>query len=1223
MITSENFRELLKFLGFTHDLCENIFTYEFSQTCKFLVDFTNEKLIYPEAIKGREHNNNFSQNENFVVFECVFKLLNKGYRPEDIELEKTWTLGRTQKGGRADICVYENSSDNVLMIIECKTWGKEFTKALDDTKTNGAQLFSYWQQESSAKWLVLYSSDNDGKYKSPAINCTDDKNLILMAEHNKNTKLYINAHTTIEKFNVWHETYGLELYDDIIFSQSSAAYNIGFIPLLKKNLRDFNPNDKIVNRFEEILRHNNVSDKENAFNRLIALFICKLVDEIKKDNDSEVEFQYRPRIDNYEMLQDRLQRLYTEGMKEFMREDISYISSDYPEKLFSNYTAKRKQAAINDLKSAFRILKYFSNNDFAFKDVHNENLFYQNGKILVEIVQLFQGYKIVNTEKHQFLGDLFEQLLDKGFKQNEGQFFTPMPLTRFIWDCLPMRNFQNRPKVIDYACGAGHFLIEAVEAINYFIPDSEKNNHWVRDFIFGIEKDYRLARVSKVSLFMNGAGESNIIFGDGLENSSQITPHTFNILTANPPYSVEAFKQHLQINNKDDFTLLDTISNAGSEIEVLFIERIAQLLDSQGLAAVILPSSILSNDSASYTGARSEILRNFKIRAIVRLGSKTFGATGTNTVILFLQRYDIHPPRTAHVSDSVDAIFDDADLLGWEENFILSSYLELQGITQSEWADFINENLDMDNTSEYFMNYYKTFMSKPSTKKISPEYINKNFYEFAKSIEREKIFYYGMTYNQMTVIIIAPSDNAGQKDFLGYDWSGRKGDEGIKISVKGGKLYNDKDREAENTLAHVVRQSFNDEDDIFISEENSKFARVTRTSDMLDFTRGNFNMAINLQFEKKIDIESKYPLVKLISVCQINISKSEAKIFPDNTPASFLDMSSISTDGKIITMTDKPIKELWTGSYIFFAEGDIIIAKMMSGAENMKCAIAINLTNKIGFGSSEFYVLRCNKQIIAKYLFEYIMQHHIRESAWKSVTGTGRMRVPLNFYANMTIPLPPMDIQREIVRECEEIDAQESQTLETINTCRTEIEKLFTEIDALPTVHKMSLDDKSSFTLMIGKRVLNSELITGGLIPVYSANVFEPFGYINNLLFDDFSRDSILWGIDGDFMVNFITSGQKFYPTDHCGVLRVLTQHVNPRYMAHILEREGISKGFSRSYRASLDRISSIKFEVTDVATQNHFMDKVIKLEALIRNCQGKLKTFIGIKESVLKKYLQ
>ena len=69
----------------------------------------------------------------------------------------------------------------------------------------------------------------------------------------------------------------------------------------------------------------------------------------------------------------------------------------------------------------------------------------------------------------------------------------------------------------DYACGAGHFLTEAIEAINYFVQ-SDGNNAWVRDHIYGIEKDYRLARVAKISLFMNGAGEGNIIFGDGLEN---------------------------------------------------------------------------------------------------------------------------------------------------------------------------------------------------------------------------------------------------------------------------------------------------------------------------------------------------------------------------------------------------------------------------------------------------------------------------------------------------------------------------------------------------------------------------------------------------------------------------------------------------------------------------------------------------------------------------------
>ena len=165
------------------------------------------------------------------------------------------------------------------------------------------------------------------------------------------------------------------------------------------------------------------------------------------------------------------------------------------------------------------------------------------------------------------------------------------------------------PKIIDYACGAGHFLTEAVEAINFFIK-SNGDNKWVRDSIYGIEKDYRLARVSKISLFMNGAGEGNIIFGDGLENAPDkgIVNSSFDILVANPPYSVKEFKQHLQLKN-NSFALLDSIGMSGKEIEVLFVERIVQLLKPKGIAAVILPVTILSNDSACYTGAREIILK--------------------------------------------------------------------------------------------------------------------------------------------------------------------------------------------------------------------------------------------------------------------------------------------------------------------------------------------------------------------------------------------------------------------------------------------------------------------------------------------------------------------------------------------------------------------------------------------------------------------------------------
>ena len=89
----------------------------------------------------------------------------------------------------------------------------------------------------------------------------------------------------------------------------------------------------------------------------------------------------------------------------------------------------------------------------------------------------------------QMLGDLFEQLLNKGFKQNEGQFFTPIPITRFIWDSLPLEQIMTKtdgieyPKIIDYACGAGHFLTEGFEAVevhaNAINSSTQTFNRWV------------------------------------------------------------------------------------------------------------------------------------------------------------------------------------------------------------------------------------------------------------------------------------------------------------------------------------------------------------------------------------------------------------------------------------------------------------------------------------------------------------------------------------------------------------------------------------------------------------------------------------------------------------------------------------------------------------------------------------------------------------------------
>ena len=132
MITESNFKNLLLCLGFTEN--GNLYEKKFPHfNVSMRVDFSKKKLYYPDVIKGRERNDGFDAPENFVVFECVNRLLEKGYRPEHIELEKEWHLGHNAKSGRADICVID-SNGNMLFIIECKTWGREFDKAVNDTK---------------------------------------------------------------------------------------------------------------------------------------------------------------------------------------------------------------------------------------------------------------------------------------------------------------------------------------------------------------------------------------------------------------------------------------------------------------------------------------------------------------------------------------------------------------------------------------------------------------------------------------------------------------------------------------------------------------------------------------------------------------------------------------------------------------------------------------------------------------------------------------------------------------------------------------------------------------------------------------------------------------------------------------------------------------------------------------------------------------------------------
>lgn len=262
------------------------------------------------------------------------------------------------------------------------------------------------------------------------------------------------------------------------------------------------------------------------------------------------------------------------------------------------------------------------------------------------------------------MGDLFEGFLDDGVKQSEGQFFTPIPIVKFIISSLPLAEIYDKceeiPCAIDYACGAGHFLNELAQEIKEIVNlETESEIHEYYKRIVGIEKDYRLSKVAKVSAFMYGQPDIQILYADALANNEKIRENSFNILVANPPYSVKGFLETLSEEDRKKYTLYKQVPDISTNrsIETFFIERANQLLKPEGIGAIIVPISVL-NKGNIYAGCREIILGNFQIVAIVELGTGTFGKTGQNTATLFLKKRNMNPDMAVHNKNRVEAWFD-------------------------------------------------------------------------------------------------------------------------------------------------------------------------------------------------------------------------------------------------------------------------------------------------------------------------------------------------------------------------------------------------------------------------------------------------------------------------------------------------------------------------------------------------------------------------------------
>ncbi len=1220
-------KSFLQILGFLpKENSSDIFIKKYKNHEDYFLEVNFEKKIinFGEKIFIGENNfQNITKSEDLVVLECVDRLIEKGYKPEDIVLEKVFPSGHGHSG-RLDICV--KKEEKTFLMIECKTWGSEFEKEFKNLEKNGGQLFTYFQNDKNAEFLVLYASQFDAKN-----NKIEYRNEIVVIDES-----YRETANIKDLFERWSK----QTKDNGVFEAWVNAYNFESRALQMQDLKNIKQEDSsfIFNRFLEILRHNAVSDKGNAFNKIFTLFLCKVKDEDRNKSD-ELDFQWKIGEDDAVSFQKRLSDLYRKAMKEFLDKSVSDLSDDE----FNNKYSYLKEEDRKSILGEITKVRLQKNNEFAIKDVFDEETFLENNIVLREVVELLQKFKFRYNKKQPFLGEFFELLLTTGLKQESGQFFTPVPIARFVCKSVPLvEKIKEKlkkgegdsllPTIIDYAAGSGHFLTESMEEIQNILDTLNSSDYspktkkridswaanpfeWAYKYIYGIERDYRLVKTTKVGCYLHGDGVANVIHGDGLDSfeksqkykgklsaknyKTQDNPQNngqFDFVLSNPPYSVSAFKGNTHNDTfSKDFELYKNLTDQSSEIEALFVERTKQLLDEGGVTALILPASILSN-TGIYTKAREIILKYFEIIAITELGSNTFMATGTSTVILFLRRRSDYFWKTTQ--EKISGFFEDQNdkTINGTEN-IFSKYIshifeeDENSINFEDYQSLIsgepNKNILK---SDFFIEYNKKLSSKiykTEAKKL----------EKILEIEKEKLLYFVLAYGQ-EIVLVNSGQKKEEKKFLGYEFSTRRRGEGLhainrsKSVDECTSLYDDTQFYNPEKASTYILEAFENKPKREIHEDLKKNISRVDLIDMLTFDRVDFEKTVSTVVKKKIKYSEVWGTEQLISLEKITDIKKGKSI----TSATIIKgkYPVIAGGQKVAYFHNEKNRE-----------GNVITVSA-SGA----------YSGFVSYFDSPIFASDCNT-IISKdenkistfLIFEFLKS--IQEEIYALQRGQAQPHVYGEDLNKIKIPLPSPNIQQKIVDECKKVDSDVRISKEKIIEKKEEISNI---IENITPEKQGKLEDILS--LEYGKPLPESFRLKGEF-PVIGSNGIS--GYHNKYLI---KSPAIIVGRKGSAgKLNYIE--KNCFPIDTTFYVQVKNNE-NLKFVFHLLKSLDLEKLSIGVGVPGLNRNDAyeLKVPIVNAKIQQKIVSEIEKIETEISENQKIIDEAGNKKELILKKYL-
>lgn len=382
---------------------------------------------------------------------------------------------------------------------------------------------------------------------------------------------------------------------------------------------------KAFDHCHNIVRNNDKLSPEAAFDEISKVMFIKMMYERKPDG--ELIFS------NDKFLKDE---------KAFLAENSN---EDYITYLFDE------------------VKKYFADSDL-YEEHDYVRICRKSFTSILKELEVIDFYDMTEDVK----GVAFESLVGKTFRGELGQFFTPRQVVNYMIEVL---DIQEGEAVCDPCCGSGGFLIRAFEYVqdaidrdiqaqidkvkNSHLSDSEKTQQIAallrecdknmegsrygklcKDYFFGVDANVRMARTAKMNMIMHGDGHVGVYLHDGLLDVKNVTKGKFDVVLINPPYGV-----HIDRNAKDESgnAVFGEYKTTQSAAELLFVERVINLLKPGGRAGLVLPEGLFTN--SSYKSFRKLIETRAQILNITAMPPTVFLASGANVKpnLLFIRKY--------------------------------------------------------------------------------------------------------------------------------------------------------------------------------------------------------------------------------------------------------------------------------------------------------------------------------------------------------------------------------------------------------------------------------------------------------------------------------------------------------------------------------------------------------------------------------------------------------